>query len=45
MTLSLSPGRAHDVPEGRRLLRRLEPEREGMPLLMDRAYGGTKPAG
>ena len=39
LTLALSPGQAHDAPEGRRLLRRLKPP-AGLPLLMDRAYEG-----
>jgi transposase len=34
----LSPGNAHDAPEGRELLRGLGPIPEGLPLLMDRAY-------
>ena len=38
MTLSLSPGQAHDAPERPRLLRGMEPEQAGLPLLMDRAY-------
>ncbi len=42
MTLSLSPGQAHDAPEGRRLLRQMEPQQEGLPLLMDRAYEGDE---
>ena len=40
LTLALSPGQAHDAPEGRRLLRRLGPHWAGLPLLMDRAYEG-----
>ena len=37
------PGQAHDAPAGQsRLLRRLEPERTGLPLLMDRAYEGDE---
>ena len=42
MTLSLSPRQAHDAPEGRRLLRQMEPQQEGLPLLMDRAYEGDE---
>ena len=42
LTVALSPGQAHDAPAGRRLLRRLEPERTGLPLLMDRAYEGDE---
>ena len=42
LTLSLSPGQAHDAPEGRWLPGRLGPEREGLPLLMDRACEGDE---
>ena len=42
MTFSLSPGQAHDAPEGRKLLRRLGGRREKLPLLMDRAYEGNE---
>ena len=42
MTFSLSPGQAHDAPEGRKLLQRLGPQREPRPLLMDRAYEGNE---
>ena len=38
--MALSPGQAHDAPEGRRLLHRLKPEPVGLPGLMDRAYEG-----
>ena len=41
VTVSLSPGQAHDAPEGRKLLRRLGVQREQLPLLMDRAYEGN----
>ena len=42
VTFSLSPGQAHDAPEGRRLLHRLG-SRPGKPsLLMDRAYEGNE---
>ena len=34
----LSPGEAHDAPEGRDLLPELGPMPEGLPLVMDRAY-------
>ena len=37
VTVSLSPGQAHDAPEGRKLLRRLGSQREPLPLLRDRA--------
>lgn len=40
LTLALSPGQAHDAPEGRRLLRRLKAAPPGLALLMDRAYEG-----
>jgi hypothetical protein len=43
ITFALSPGHAHDAPEGRALLAELGPMPEGLPLLMDRAYKGTKP--
>ena len=43
MTLSLSPGQAHDAPEGRRLLYRLELGPEGLLLLMDGHTRETKP--
>ena len=39
---SLSPDEAHDAPEGRKLLRRLEPLKERPRLLMDRAYEGDE---
>jgi transposase len=38
----LSPGHAHDAPEGRELLRELGAMPEGLPLLMDRAYEGNE---
>ena len=38
MTFSLSPGQAHDAPEGRKLLESLDPQAHNMFLLMDRAY-------
>ncbi len=41
-TFSLSPGRAHDAPEGRKLLTRLGPQRLGPFLLMDHAYEGNE---
>ena len=40
LTFSLSPGQAHDVPEGRKLLRRLGRQRANPALVMDRAYEG-----
>ena len=42
ITFSLSPGQAHDAPEGRKLLTRLGPQRSGPFLLMDRAYEGNE---
>ena len=42
ITFALSPGHAHDAPEGRELLRDLPPMPPGMPLLMDRAYEGNE---
>ena len=41
MTVSLSPGQAHDAPEGRKLLHRLGGQREKLPLVMDRASEGN----
>ena len=41
MTVSLSPGQAHEAPEGRKLLHRLGAQREPVPLLLDRAYEGN----
>ena len=42
VTFSLSPGQAHDAPEGRKLLRRLGPQRASPALVMDRAYEGDE---
>ena len=42
MTFALSPGNAHDAPEGRELLRELPPMPDGLPMLMDRAYEGDQ---
>ena len=42
MTLSLSPGQAHDAPEGRKLLRRLGSQRDEISVIMDRAYEGNE---
>jgi transposase len=42
ITFALSPGNAHDAPEGRELLRDLGPMPEGLPMLMDRAYEGDE---
>ena len=41
ITFALSPGNAHDAPEGRELLRNPGPM-PGLPLLMDRAYEGNE---
>ena len=42
VTFSLSPGQAHDAPEGRKLLTRLGPQDQDLSLLMDRAYEGNE---
>ena len=42
MIFSLSPGQAHDAPEGRKLLHRLGPQQPGLALTMDRAYEGNE---
>ncbi|MDZ4102874.1 MAG: IS5 family transposase [Hydrogenophaga sp.] len=42
ITFSLSPGQAHDAPEGRALLRRLGGPDRPVHLLMDRAYEGNE---
>jgi transposase len=42
ITFALSPGQAHDAPEGRALLRDLGTMAQGLPLLMDRAYEGDE---
>ena len=42
MTFSLSPGQAHDAPEGRKLLRRLGSQRDDLSIVMDRAYEGNE---
>ena len=42
ITFALSPGQAHDAPEGRKLLRRLGPQQDHPSLLMDRAYEGNE---
>ena len=42
MTFSLSPGQAHDAPEGRRLLNRLGPRQDNLSVVMDRAYEGNE---
>ncbi len=40
ITFSLSPGQAHDAPEGERLLRTLKPVESNVYMIMDRAYEG-----
>jgi len=42
ITFALSPGNAHDAPEGRELLRELPPMPKDLPMLMDRAYEGKE---
>ena len=42
ITFSLSPGQAHDAPEGRKLLNRLGRQTDGPALIMDRAYQGDE---
>jgi transposase len=42
ITFSLSPGQAHDAPEGRKLLQNLGATSRPIYLLMDRAYEGNE---
>jgi transposase len=42
IAFTLSPGQAHDAPEGRQLLLRLSPPTEPIALIMDRAYEGDE---
>jgi transposase len=42
ITFALSPGEAHDAPEGRKLLRALSKAQWPINLLMDRAYEGDE---
>ncbi|MHB2007267.1 MAG: IS5 family transposase [Acidobacteriaceae bacterium] len=42
ITFALSPGNAHDAPEGRELLQELGPMPKGLPMSMDRAYEGDE---
>ena len=42
ITFALSPGQAHDAPEGRKLLKRLGKVPWPMHLIMDRAYEGDE---
>jgi hypothetical protein len=39
---ALSPGNAHDAPEGRSLLEQHGPMPDGLPILMDKAYEGNE---
>ena len=42
ITFALSPGQAHDAPEGRSLLRKLGEAKWPIHLIMDRAYEGDE---
>jgi len=42
LTFSLSPGNAHDAPEGRKLLNKHGKQENNLHLLMDRAYEGDE---
>ncbi|NGZ10713.1 MAG: IS5 family transposase [Nitrospira sp. LK70] len=42
LTFALSPGQAHDAPEGHKLLHRFGKRPRPIPLLMDRAYEGDE---
>ncbi len=42
ITFCLSPGQAHDAPEGRKLLASLGGPNRRMHLIMDRAYEGNE---
>ena len=42
ITFSLSPGQAHDAPQGRKLLNRLGQQDDNPLLIMDRAYEGDE---
>ncbi len=42
LTFSLSPGSAHNAPEGRALMRKIPAGRKGAYLIMDRAYEGDE---
>ena len=42
VTFSLSPGQAHDAPEGRKLLKRMGRQSGSPRLIMDRAYQGDE---
>ena len=42
LTFALSPGQAHDAPEGRKLLAAWQRRPGQVPLVMDRAYEGDE---
>ena len=42
LTFALSPGQAHDGPEGRKLLTSMGPQDADLALVMDRAYQGNE---
>ncbi len=42
LTFSLSPGSAHDAPEGRALMRSVPKQCKGAYLIMDKAYEGDE---
>ena len=42
IAFSLSPGQAHDAPEGRKLLNRMGQQHDNPSLIMDRAYEGDE---
>ena len=42
LTFELSPGQAHDSPEGRKLLASMGPQDANVALVMDRAYQGDE---
>ena len=42
LTFALSPGQAHDAPEGRRLLAGWNQRPQQVPIVMDRAYQGDE---
>ncbi len=42
VTFCLSPGQAHDAPEGRRLLKAVGPTNRPAHLIMDHAYEGNE---
>ena len=42
ITFALSPGQAHDAPEGRQLLHKLGEAKWPIHLIMDRAYEGNE---